>query len=186
MLKNLLLYRLAVVNTTLAALFGYLGYKGYLAMALAGDPTGITIAVAALFLVVTASMLKRAWKTAEGMNWLKTATPVQLRVAPTGKPWTKRMAKIKHVKDASTWLAGLGLIGTMVGFVMALNGLDVGSLTELSGVQAMIPQMMTGMKVALFTSLAGLGFGMWNEVNYRMLATATECLNEDEKAQWDV
>jgi hypothetical protein len=186
MLKNLLLYRMGIVNITMAALVGYLGHKGYLAMALAGDPTGITVLIAVLFLVLSSSMARRAWKTSKGMNFLKGATEAQLRVPPKGKPWTKRMAKIKHLRDGSTWLAGLGLIGTMVGFVMALNGLDVGSLTELSGVQAMIPQMMTGMKVALFTSLAGLGFGMWNEVNYRMLSTATECLCEDEKATWDV
>ena len=81
----------------------------------------------------------------------------QLKVgnAPLGKPWTKRLIKIKHIHDGAQWLAYLGLLGTVIGFIISLSGIDVGTLALVQGVQAMIPSLMAGMKVALYTTLAG-------------------------------
>jgi hypothetical protein len=184
-LKNLLLYRFALFNGGMAALLGYLGMKGYVAAAVAGDPSGISLVIAVLFLLLMGSTAQRAWKTSKSMNFLKEATAVQKRVVPPGKPWTKRLFKIRHIHDGAQWLAYLGLIGTVVGFIISLSGVDLGALSTAQGVQAMIPSLMAGMKVALYTTLAGAFFGIWTEVNYRMLETATECLVEDEKAIWD-
>jgi hypothetical protein len=178
MLKNLLLYRFALFNGSMGALLGYLGSKGYIAAAIAGDPTGISLLIALIFVLLLGSTSHRVWKTSTGMNLLKAGG------LPIGKPWTKRLVKIRHIHDGAQWLAYLGLIGTVVGFIIALSGIDLGALSTAQGVQAMIPSLMVGMKVALYTTLAGAFFGIWTEVNYRMLHTSTTCLVEDEKASW--
>lgn len=177
MLKNLLLYRFTLFNGAMGALLGFLASKGYVAAALAADPTGITFLIAVLFACLLGSTGFRVWKTAKALNDTKAGKTV-----PAAKS-RKRLAKIKHIHDGSSWLAYLGLIGTVVGFIIALSGVDLGVLSTAQGVTAMIPQLMVGMKVALYTTLAGSFFGIWTEGNYRMLETATECLVEDEEAQ---
>lgn len=175
MLRNLLLYRFALFNGGMTALFGYLASKGYVAAAVAGDPTGLSLLIALVFIILMGSTARRVWKTSKAMNRLKAG------VTPMGNPWTKRLVKIKHIHDGASWLAYLGLIGTVIGFIISLSGVDLGALATAQGVQAMIPSLMAGMKVALYTTLAGAFFGIWTEVNYRMLETATTCLVEDEK-----
>ena len=177
MLKNLLLYRFAIFNGAMGALTGWLGWKGYVAAAFAADPTGISALILLMFVALLGSTGFRVWKTAKALNDLKEKGPL----TNVGRLKSrKRLAKIRHIHDGSAWLAYLGLIGTVVGFVIALSGVDLGALATAQGVQAMIPQLMAGMKVALYTTLAGSFFGIWTEMNYRMLHTATECLVEDE------
>lgn len=179
MLRNLLMYRFAVFNTAAAALLAYLGSKGYIAMALAADPTGISIAIALFFTVVWGSTAIRVWKTAQGLNRLKDE-----EYLPMNKPWRKRMVKIEHIGKAAGWLAYLGIIGTVIGFIMALSGVDVTLFASAQGVSQLAPQMMAGMGVAVWTTLAGGLFGLWTEINHQMLRTATFCLCEDEKEKW--
>jgi len=186
MLRNLLLYRFALFNGGMGALFGYLASKGYVTAAVAGDPTGISLLIAFMFLLLWGSTVQRIWKTSKGLNVLKGVRLTEKdREAVTkhsaSNHWTKRLIKIAHIHEGAGWLAYLGLIGTVVGFIIALSGVDLGALATAQGVQAMIPELMAGMRVALYTTLAGAFFGLWTEVNYRMLHTSTACLVEDEK-----
>ena len=176
MLKNLLMYRFAVFNMAAAALLAYLGSKGYIAMALAADPTGIVIAIAVMFALVWGSSAVRTWKTAKGLNALKEG-----RTNYAGKPWLKRMVKIEHIHAAATWMAYLGIIGTVIGFIMALSGVDVALFASAAGVSQLVPQMIAGMGIAVWTTLAGSFFGLWTEMNHQMIRTATFCLAVDEE-----
>lgn len=185
MLKNLLLYRLGGFNVLMAALLAYFASKGYIMMALAADPTGICAAIALMFLVVWGSSAKQAWTTAKGLNFLKGATAPQKRVPPAGKPWTKRLVKIEHIHKAAGWMAYIGLIGTMIGFIIAIGTINPALMATASGVSALVPIMLKGMGVAVWTTLTGAFFGFWTEVNHMAIHTATHCLVEDEKAEWD-
>lgn len=185
MLKNLLLYRLGIFNISMSALLGFLAYKGYISMALAADPTGICVVIAAMWVVVACTSAKQAWSTAKGLNFLKSASAPQLRVPPPGKPWTKRMVKIEHIHEAAGWMAYIGLMGTLIGFILAMGALDWTTAGTASGVTALVPQMLNGMGIAIWTTLTGSFFGLWTEINSRMIRTATFTLVEDEKAQWD-
>ena len=191
MLKNLLLYRFALFNGGMGALLGYLASKGYVAAAIAGDPTGISLLIALLFVLLFGSTVQRVWKTSKAHNAIKgvrLTAKGRKAVNEQGKGvpnhWTKRLIKIAHIHEGAGWLAYLGLIGTVVGFIIALSGVDLGALATAQGVQAMIPDLMAGMKVALYTTLSGSFFGIWTEINYRMLHTSTACLVEDEKDFW--
>ena len=69
----------------------------------------------------------------------------------------------------------LGLIGTVVGFVIAVNGLgdSIAGGTNMERVQGVLGQIVYGMGVALFTTLVGaiLG-GLWLQIHYQMLSRA--------------
>jgi len=73
----------------------------------------------------------------------------------------------------------LGLLGTVIGFAMALSGIDAASLASPAGVQKVAGQLMAGMRIAINTTIVGAVFGLWLDVNRRMVRTATVSLAED-------
>ena len=84
----------------------------------------------------------------------------------------KDIAKTEWLASVSEWLVALGLLGTVVGFSMALAGVDQGALSTANGAQSAVTALMQGMRVALNTTLLGAALALWHEVNVRMLKTA--------------
>ncbi|MEE8303822.1 MAG: MotA/TolQ/ExbB proton channel family protein [Candidatus Tectomicrobia bacterium] len=82
---------------------------------------------------------------------------------------------IHTIHHASNTLILLGLIGTVVGFVIAVSGLgdSIGQGAGLGRVKGVLGQIVDGMGIALFTTLVGsvLG-GIWLQVHYQMLQRA--------------
>ena len=54
----------------------------------------------------------------------------------------------------------LGLLGTVIGFVIMLSAVAVGDNTDITTIQNMLIDMSSGMKIALYTTLSGLLSGM--------------------------
>lgn len=98
---------------------------------------------------------------------------------------------IQIVAYVANVLILLGLIGTVVGFVIAVNGLgdSIAGGTNIERVQGVLGQIVNGMGVALFTTLVGaiLG-GLWLQIHYQMLTRAVGGLVVDivEHADIDV
>ncbi len=82
---------------------------------------------------------------------------------------------IQIVAYVANVLLLLGLIGTVVGFVIAVSGLgdSIAGGTNIERVQGVLGQIVNGMGVALFTTLLGaiLG-GLWLQIHYQMLVRA--------------
>lgn len=77
------------------------------------------------------------------------------------------------LNQSSNWLASLGLLGTIIGFGIALSGIDPDALTSAAGTQAAVGKMIEGMRIALDTTLVGAALGLWIEFNMRLINTAT-------------
>lgn len=168
MLRNLLIYRLVLLNALGFAGVAWAAIHGYVGMVFADEKTGIGYALVALFAFGLVSTAIRAWKVSHALNALKAGRWVD---------GSKFAIKQAFIGDIATWLVTGGLIGNIVGFAVAVQGLD------LSGGQdaalAAIGQMLGGMKVAFYTTLLGTLLGLWIDVNRRMLDTATALLAMD-------
>ena len=81
--------------------------------------------------------------------------------------------KISIVRQVANILVFLGLIGTVIGFIVALSGIDAKSAADKSNIAGMIGRLISGMSVALYTTLLGAMLNLWLTINYRMLATGT-------------
>lgn len=81
-----------------------------------------------------------------------------------------RVANIRHIADS---LIFLGLIGTVIGFIIALSGIDPGKATDVENVAGMISTLINGMSVALNTTLVGSVLYVWLISNYRILVSGT-------------
>jgi len=66
----------------------------------------------------------------------------------------------------------LGLIGTVVGFIMVFFTTDI-TLDNIESVKQILPALFKGMGIALFTTLFGSIGNVILDINFRMLYRAT-------------
>lgn len=172
--RNLLLLRFIIFNACGAALLVWAWRLGYAQQVFEGDVSHISYVITALFAVGLISTTFRVLAVNSAVN----ATPTH------GKLWSPGYMKAQaaagklhirnaHIADAIEWLTLLGLIGNVVGFLVAMHGADVSSLNSAEGTQAFAGQMLKGLGVAFYTTLLGVTFALWTSINYRMLDTAT-------------
>jgi hypothetical protein len=75
------------------------------------------------------------------------------------------LGKTAHLERAEVWLVTLGLIGNVVGFIIALQNIDTGSLGTAEGVQKVAASLLAGMGVAFCSTLVGAVAALWISVN---------------------
>jgi hypothetical protein len=173
MLKNLLVLRLTVFNVLGFCALLLAAQQGWLWMVYEADASRISFAIWALWLTALVQQTIRAQKVAQDLNDFKKRTVssiVDYDVLKVQRD--KAMMKVAWMYDAAVWLMRLGLMGTVVGFIMALSGVGLESVSSAESAKESVGTLVPGMRVALFTTLLGMTLGTWIEVNRRMIVTA--------------
>ncbi|TGR84597.1 hypothetical protein EN866_32850 [Mesorhizobium sp. M2D.F.Ca.ET.223.01.1.1] len=75
------------------------------------------------------------------------------------------LGRTGHLERTEVWLVTLGLIGNVVGFIIALQNIDTGSLGTAEGVQKVAASLLAGMGVAFCSTLVGAVSALWISVN---------------------
>lgn len=182
MLSNLLIYRFMIFNSLMIALAAALAWNGLIAPIFENDQSRLTLVIAALFVVGWLWSLKETVIVSLELNSSKLNGPRPACYARRDKD----VAKIEWLGSLSEWLVALGLLGTVVGFSMALSGIDQGQVANANGAQSAVAALMDGMRVALNTTLLGAALAIWHEVNIRMLRTALAVYWADRIVAWQM
>lgn len=77
--------------------------------------------------------------------------------------------QIGAIRYIANSLVFLGLIGTVIGFIIGLSGIDAAATTNVDKIAPMITELINGMSVALYTTLLGAVLNIWLNVNLRIL-----------------
>lgn len=182
----LLLLRFALLNVFGAALLGVAWLNGLLTPVFAADSTGIVLLIAVTFLAGLALCARRVLQTSIELNAVRSnlpgrdsrvgahlhraqATDAQGRgnlAAALKLKLATRIAPVRHIANS---LVLLGLIGTVLGFIIALSGVDPDLAADIGAVGPMVSTLIEGMAVALYTTLAGSVLSIWLMINYRLL-----------------
>ena len=83
---------------------------------------------------------------------------------------TDRIVGVRHIANS---LIFLGLIGTVIGFIIAMSGVDPEAATQVDNISAMVSTLIDGMSVAMYTTLVGAVLYVWLNIGYRILVTGT-------------
>ena len=83
---------------------------------------------------------------------------------------TQRISVIRHIANC---LVLLGLIGTVIGFVIALSGVEPQEAGNVKAIAPMVSTMIEGMSTALYTTLIGALLNLWLLTNFQLLASGT-------------
>tara|TARA_B100001029_G_scaffold105769_1_gene87230 strand:+ start:203 stop:817 length:615 start_codon:yes stop_codon:yes gene_type:complete len=192
-LKYLLLLRFGLVNLVAFALLGAAWAQGLVAKVINADVTNMVVLICVIFLIGLILAGYRLWKVSKQLNAAYNFNPTERSRAADfikktkGKNATSRaniaqalrlklFSRIVHIRYISNSLTVLGLIGTVLGFIIALSGVDPDVASNPSAISPMVAQLIEGMSVALYTTLVGSILSVWLGLIYQMLATGTSNL----------
>ena len=182
----LLLLRFVLFNVCALAVLAVAWINGLVATVVAADTTHIVILIAATFLAGLALCARRVWQTSIELNAVRSGFPkrgsrvasyLEQTAGSDGQGRSNlaaalklklatRIAPVRHIANG---LVMLGLIGTVLGFIIALSGVDPDLAGDVSAVGPMVSKLIEGMAVALYTTLTGAVLNIWLMVNYRLL-----------------
>ena len=176
--RHRLLSRFAIWNALgAAAMFGVIK-AGYFTLIWDADPDRLTfwsvISICAVFVVGLVLAGYRIFGVSQELDWLDARPGVHAGDREATK--LRLFSRIAHIRDFATLLVTMGLLGTVVGFTVALSGVVPETAGDVAAITPMVSAMVAGMAVALHTTIAGLVLNVWLTVNYRLLATATASL----------
>jgi len=188
--RYLLVVRFVLVNLVATALLAAAYMQGWLDGVFAETLRELSGGIMLVFLYGLGLCGVQVWSHSVQLNQLKAGAPdpesragQYLSRAPGASPesrslqagvlrlkLTNRIVVVRHIANA---LVFLGLIGTVIGFIMALSGVDPESASNAENVAQMVATLIGGMSVALYTTLIGAVLYIWLTVVYRILVTGT-------------
>ena len=190
MYRYLLIFRFVLLN---AACFGVLGaawLQGWLEPMLESSARLMCLGIFAVFLAGLVGCAFKITRTSLELNQVRDGQPApgsraagHLERFPAGNGVDPRVAadllrfrmtsSISIVGHIANTLVFLGLIGTVVGFIVALSSIDPEVTGNVRQVAPMVSSLIDGMGIALYTTLVGAVLHVWLIVNHRMLVTGT-------------
>lgn len=188
MFRYLLIVRFVLINVVAAALLTGAYLQGWLDAVIKGDLIELSLVIVAVFSYGFLYCALRVGQTSGELDELRNAEPgadtpsaqylekarfTHDRESPRGvlrMRLGRRIATVRHIANS---LVFLGLIGTVIGFIIALSGVDPSRAADADNVADMVATLISGMSVALNTTLVGAVLYVWLIVNYRLLASAT-------------
>ena len=78
----------------------------------------------------------------------------------------------KYAEWVATHVLRLGLLGTVVGLIIAFSAASKGISPEPGAMQALVAHVIDGMFVALFVTFFGVGANLWLKLNCLLLGAA--------------
>lgn len=140
--------RFTLVNLAALALLALATTQGWTATVVAADKSRLTLVIAG---TLAAGLALSAWRLST------------LRPAPAA--WLdERVATIRLLIDLCPLL---GLLGTVVGFVIAFGSIDLVALASADQAAAAIGGVLAGMGIALYTTLVGILAAVWLSLAFR-------------------
>jgi len=73
------------------------------------------------------------------------------------------------VQWIATHVVRIGLLGTVVGLIIAFSAARHGGSTDANEIKAMIGSVVDGMYVSLYATLLGIATNLWLKINLRLL-----------------
>jgi hypothetical protein len=75
----------------------------------------------------------------------------------------------RDVEWLATHVVRIGLLGTVVGLIIAFSAAGAGGSADPGEIRAMITSVIDGMYVSLYATLLGIAANLWLKINLRLL-----------------
>lgn len=188
--RYLLVARFALINLVAAALTVAVYLQGWLDGMFVRNIVELVLVIVVVFLYGLAQCARKIWQTSVELNHLKLDAPPQnsradkylesiygkqpdVRETSASALRAKLANRIAVVRNTANSLVLLGLIGTVIGFIIALSSVDANATADTESIAPVIGRLINGMSVALYTTLVGSVLHVWLTINHRLLASGT-------------
>ncbi len=154
-----------------------------------GDPSGISLGIVLLALVVTLWCGRRAWllqgMALRGSAWRRAHVQAHAQSANTAAQLLGEQTHGPH--ETAWWFAAatikLGLLGTVVGFIVMATQIGGMPSFDIDQVQQLLKKMTQGMAIALYTTLVGLLANLWLGLQLMLLDRLADRMAADMLAE---
>jgi len=191
--KYLLILRYSLINLVGLIFLFVLITQGYVTKAIKADITNMVIVILALFAVGFVLAAYRTFWLSRELNYSFFKILPNHSLAKEFLQSSKKLdassrnnlaaslriklsSKINYIKFMANTLVILGLIGTVIGFIIALSGVDGSVSSNPEEVSKMVSTLIQGMSVALYTTLVGSICSVWLNVCYQIMSTGANNL----------
>ena len=191
--KYLLLLRYSLVNAVGLVFILVVYSQGYLNKAIKSDVTNVVVLIIFIFLIGLALASIKAFWISRELNHAYSLQKKEKSVLNDFIKKSKKLdassrsnlisstrisisVKINNIKFIANILVILGLIGTVIGFIIALSGVDESVSSNPDEVGKMVASLVQGMSVALYTTLAGSILSVWLNICYQILSNGANRL----------
>lgn len=188
--RYLLILRFTLLNAFAFALLGVAYLQGYVEQVIVADRTHLSVVIFGVFLVGLGLCAYKVWQTSRDLNSLREYEPSasapatqflepllardpKSRANLTGALRMKFAYRTAVVRQFANSLVLLGLIGTVVGFIIALSGVDPEHASDVKSIAPMVSTLIEGMSTALYTTLVGAVLNVWLMASHHLLAGGT-------------
>ncbi len=189
-LRSLLLLRFILLNLFAFSLLGVAWSQGYIAKVVEADKSYLSVVIFAVFLVGLAIAARKIWQTNREIDAIHSPQGIRSALvshlvssmqgsnadtrANLSSSMRMRIAhRISVVRHLANTLVLLGLIGTVLGFIIALSGVNPETVSDINAVAPMVSTLINGMSTALYTTLIGSILNVWLMANYQILTGGT-------------
>lgn len=188
--RYLMVLRVALFNIVATALAVAIYLEGWLKDALV-DYTGmLSLGIFGVFSLGLVWCVVKVWRTSVELNDVRAGCPgLQSRAAkyfaaiqgrsPESRAISTNLLRLRmtHYISSIRYIAGtlvfLGLVGTVIGFIVALSGVDPQQSANVEQIAPMVATLIRGMSIALYTTLIGAVLHVWLMINHRILSAGT-------------
>ena len=191
--KYLLILRYSLINLVGLVFLFVLITQGYVSKAIKADITNMVIVILALFSVGFILASYRTFWLSKELNYSHFKVLPLNSLARDFLQNSKKLdassrnnlaaslriklsSKINYIKFMANTLVILGLIGTVIGFIIALSGVDGSVSSNPEEVSKMVSTLIQGMSVALYTTLVGSICSVWLNICYQIMSTGANNL----------
>lgn len=186
----LLLFRFIILNVAAFAVVVFAWLEGWIVSIAKEDVTHISLVIIGVFIVGWVICLIKIIRCSRELN----AVLDPSRHGPSRAKWyidmiketagdsrtaiaeclrSRLYSRISVVRAIANNLILLGLIGTVIGFIISLGGIEAERVSDIAAVAPMVSTLIQGMSVALYTTLVGAVLHVWLTMCYQVLATGT-------------
>lgn len=184
--RHRLLLRFLILNMSAIALLIAIYFRGWIDQVVASDRSYLSIVISMVFVFGWVVALNKTLRINRDLNDMDRGraskgswAAVYLDEIAGKGDGSRAIAGANLRLQMATWIAVvrhianalvlLGLIGTVIGFVIALSGVDPNSAGDAASIAPMVAQLISGMSVALYTTLVGAVLNMWLMANFHLL-----------------
>lgn len=178
----LLFYKWILVNITGCSFFAAAYMSGWVNTVVESDTTGITWIIFVLFVFGSILSGLKTWKISQEINFVKSGhknghgayfnklyKSSKRKESLVEALKLRFFAKTLYIRYIANSLVLLGLIGTVVGFIIAMEGVTPEAAGNIDALGGTISALTHGMGVALYTTLVGAIGNLWLTFNQTLL-----------------
>lgn len=191
--RYLLFIRFLLLNFVSIGFLIAVYLQGWLDAMFRDEIIRLVTVIAAVFTYGLILCAVQIWRTSVELNDIKSGAPaaesragkflstiyggnIESRTLAATALRTKLLTRISIVRHIANSLVFLGLIGTVIGFIIALSAVDAKASADADTVAPVITRLISGMSIALYTTLVGAVLHIWLIVNHRILSSGTSNL----------